>query len=221
MKIRTSFVTNSSGSSSSRVKIENETLVSILKKYNDEYKKNNKKSLYDLMDVEIEEGTSVLNDTGSWGDEGNWDIFWEPVYPIETIPQKLMSNLRKNASDKYVNDLFDELEHELNINQKKIYDSYKKIEYTTDYSGDLGIIGSTNSETIITNTERCPKCGSYLVYDKHSADGYGLREDYEESGIEYNVTISCLNRDCDYSIDVIDYKKYDSVKEKNNDDLPF
>jgi len=198
MKIRTSFVTNSSGSSSSRIMIENQVLCDILKKYTDEI--NLRLRQLGNVGVEIvsfENGT--IQDSGYSGDCYPEEEFWWWNYntspAFNEIPDAYIKNFREKVEqkiskpDEFINQIFDELEHELKEKEKLINDSYTKLTTTSDYSGDGG---SDDNLRIYDKRNKCPNCGNVLVYTKYIGDNYCDTKEIDER-------ITCSNETCNYN----------------------
>lgn len=106
MKIRLGFITNSSGGSFTHIKIENEELCKILKKYIDEMKKVTNKKIYhpNIKDNQI-------IDVGKSGDAGDKEIFWE-------------RNIEEIFSNYY---LYQDTHNEKNTNEKLSKDTKNNV----------------------------------------------------------------------------------------------
>ena len=226
MKIRTSFVTNSSGSSSSRVKIENEVLYELLKKYQDRLSREVEKiNGLGLKVVDFEDDKYIC-DEGSWGDGPTKSLFWDFRDGVSNIASKYSEKIRLELGmileASVVNEIFEELNNELIEKEELIRNSYKNVEYSHFYSGDLGGC-STDSDSIIYDANNiCPKCGAALLLEKHSHSGDDLVNDEWISTSSCTKTISCSNKYCDYNFVVYDEhngkKTDDSYNDENYDD---
>lgn len=213
MKIRTSFVTNSSGSSSSRVMIENEELYDLLKKYTDDI--NNRLKEIDNSSINIvnlEDG--IISDYSEYGDGPSKEQFWyySDNSSIKKIPSEYIDRLDSIISiykyDEIINQIFNALKKELEEKENLINEMYSNIEISSSSSYDDG---SDSSKTIIDKENKCPKCGDTLVYQ------YDSFWNWKKSGNEESLT--CKNSNCTYNIK---FTNSDKNKELPHDeDLPF
>jgi len=213
MKIRTSFVTNSSGSSSSRVMIENEVLYDLLKKYTDDI--NNRLKEIDNSSICIANlSNEIISDGSEYGDGPSKEQFWyySDNSSIKKIPSAyincLDSAIRDYKYDEIINNIFNELKKELDEKENLINKMYSKFEMYSDCSHDEG---SNSSKTIIDKENKCPKCGDTLVYR------YNSFWNWKTSGNEESLT--CKNPKCTYNIKITNSDK--SIEIPYDDDLPF
>lgn len=237
MKIRTGFVTNSSGSSHTRVVVDNKELCEIIKKYQN--KINDKiNSMYTMGKITTTFiNDNYISDSGYWEYGKNKDTFWTFNEDISDIPikyvKKLKNEFKNILKDKVINDIFDELHYELLEKAELIKESYKKIQYEYSYSGDLGGCEIENKSITYDITKKCPKCNSALISKRR--EGEKMDENSNWKGyLEENIY--CSNKNCDYiekaceenkhnfesndgSQNVITDKEIDSTI--SDDDLPF
>jgi len=216
MKIRTSFVTNSSGSSSSRVIIENEILYDLLNKYTD--KINNRLKEIDNCYINIAKiKDGLIEDNSYYGEGDNKGSFWylKNDSSIYEIPNEYVNALKKATEnyrdDQIINDIFNELKKELEAKQQLINTMYTKLEYISSSSWDDAV---SESKTIYDSRNQCPNCGSILKYN-HYAEGHGW--EYQK----ILETISCSNPRCSYKINNIENLKDNLEEEYDDEEMPF
>ena len=217
MKIRTSFVTNSSGSSSSRIMIENEVLCNILKKYTDDI--NNRLREIDDSQIKIV-GISdgIIEDYGSYGDGESKSTFWymSDNDSLKEIPGAYLDCLDESISvyksDEIINSIFNELKKELKEKEDLINSLYNKVEYNSSYSGDGGC---SEDKKVYDIRNKCPICNSVLVYSLHDSDDM----DYNDNSWRrnYSEIFSCSNPKCSYKVDI----KNNEEDVGHDSDLPF
>lgn len=220
MKIRTSFVTNSSGSNTSRVMIENEKLLEILRKYKDKMKtcSNNINVMPEVGNNQIidEKGGNIHD----YSYESN--TFWNLNNNIDDIKNYYLNRVKYNIysqglDEKYpeIINIFNELENELKLNEDEINKSYRNIEYCHEYSGDFGLIGNKMTKTIYNQNNICSKCGNVLLLKDYFVDQYSTynikKQDYDDvRTIKHEQYYICSNNKCKYK-EII--KKEKEVKE--------
>lgn len=221
MKIRTSFVTNSSGSSSSRIKIENKELYKLL----DEYTKEINDRLKDISNetikiADLENG--IIDDYGCYDECERKEIFCDrrKIDNVIDVGNEYINALDKSLKgcrqDEIIDKIFDELKRELDVKQELINNEYSNITMSSSYSGDGGVY---DSEDVIDSRNKCPICGGQVVYSYSKSDDFNT--------FKSSTRLYCNNASCSYSMDLENTNKdedddwYDFDYVELDDDLPF
>lgn len=229
MKIRTSFVTNSSGRSSSRIKIENKELYKLL----EEYTKEINDRLKDISDetikiTNLENG--IIDDYGCYDECERKEIFCnrQKIDNIVDVGNAYINALDKSIKgcrqDEIVDKIFDELKRELDEKQELINSEYSNITMSSSYSGDAGYY---DDEDVIDSRNKCPLCGGQVVYSYSKSDDF--------KNFKSSTRLYCNNSFCGYFIELentnkqVDDDWYDCDEPFSDfidtveidDDLPF
>lgn len=219
MKIRTGFVTNSSGSSFTEINIENTVLVDILKKYEELFYK---KANYKCDIRKLEDGK--IKAVSAWGDQPPVDAFWDfhdnDGDIASSVSKKYLSCLKESI--KYINDneytmtLFDELESELDKKKDLINKSFKSINSDDDYSGDLGGCASYRTKMLCDFRNKCPNCNQPLIYYERTGweDEPSANDDWESHEINEKL-FYCSNLNCDYEVVISGKEKKFNLNSRN------
>lgn len=198
MKIRTSFVTNSSGSSSSRIKIENKELYKLLEEYTKEINDRLKDISNETIKIaDLENG--IIDDYGCYDD---FEIFCDrrKIDNVIDVGNEYINALDKSLKgcrqDEIVDKIFDELKRELDEKQQLINNEYSNITMSSSYSGDAGY---DESEDVIDSRNKCPICGGQVVYSYSKSDGFNT--------FKSSTRLYCNNSSCGYFIELENTKK--------------
>ncbi len=233
MKIRTSFVTNSSGSSFTEITIENPVLANIIQKYNTKFEKAGKIKMNNSK-TKIRNNRIIMSDSGHPACCGE-DFFWKGFNDVKDghIEDSIVNSyLDKIENDikilnycKEIEAIFSEIKKEMDERRKQINSSFKTISYHDDYSGDLGGCGSTVNEIVCDFSNKCPKCGEPLLYDKYNSNYDYIDKNghyhYDIAQITDTIQIYCINKKCNYSKVILSQNYLLKNQEEYDNKLPF